>query len=252
MSISKPIPESIDREFDYIYNQIAYLFEQCRFYNEMFGNKSTVMLLNRSLAKSASGLIQQAVKTEIAIGIGRLLDPADENMKNASRATTGTQESNKGQHSTSPHEPITAKKKKEPRENISFQRLIAHLSKHYKIGEDVIAGLETRLDALRTAFEPLKKWRDKHHAHRDLLVTTGQQTLGNFDAADLDRMIADLTGLGLKLYCFSKGTSPDPDVYRFAIPGESPAAQLLKCISTSFALETTQPDPPPGRPGKKK
>jgi hypothetical protein len=135
MSVSEQtIPDEVIVEVHHVRDQVWDLFGQWNLYRGLFGTQDSVNAANHTFTGEAAGLIQQAIRTEVASAVGRLLDPAFDTVGGKERA------------------------------NLSLRRLVSHVEKYRP---EKCGGLKSRLDQLRKMSKPLLTWRNKHHAHRD-------------------------------------------------------------------------------------
>lgn len=162
MSDSSSISDDVLWEVKLVRDQIWDVFGQWHLYTGLFATQDTVNALTWAFNRGAAGLIQQAIRTELAVGLGRLLDPAAEKVK------------------------------KIERHNLTLERMIAHVETH-EITK--ATGMRDKLEELRRLYKPLQTWRDKYHAHRDHAVTTGLESMTQVDREEIGLMLGSLRRL---------------------------------------------------------
>ena len=152
-----PIPAKILAELNAVQDQVSDLFGHWNFFNGLFADQESVDILKWAFNYGAAGLIYQAVRTEIAVGIGRLLDPAVE--------------------------------RRDTLHNLSVERMVNHVKDQRP---EKAVGLEDELKKVDIRFKPLRKWRDKHHAHRDYAVAMGIDPIAQVDKEAVESVLSAL------------------------------------------------------------
>ena len=117
-----PIPAKVLAELNAVQDQVSDLFGHWNFFNGLFADQESVDILKWAFNYGAAGLIYQAVRTEIAVGIGRLLDPAVERVK------------------------------KVERHNLNVARLVNHIT---SLRPELVVGMVNDPNEVRNRFEPL-------------------------------------------------------------------------------------------------
>ncbi|AWM39410.1 hypothetical protein GobsT_22680 [Gemmata obscuriglobus] len=196
MSEPSPIPPVVLVELKNVRDQVWDVFGHWNLFTGLFADQDTVKILAWAFNRGAGGLIHQAVRTEIAVGLGRLLDPAVDRVK------------------------------KQPRHNLTVERMVSHVE---TLRPEQADGMRVELAEARNHFEPLRRWRDKYHAHRDHAVAMGLEPIAQVDREAVNTVLAVLGKL-MNRVCEALD-SPITD-YRPAYKGA--ADQLLAFVRPMY------------------
>lgn len=178
-----PIPADVLLELKHVRDQVWDVFGHWNLFTGLFATQETVNVLAWAFNRGAGGLIHQAVLTEIAVGLGRLLDRAVDWVK------------------------------KVERHNLTVERMVKHVE---ELRPEQSSGMRDELAELRNLFSPLQRWRDKYHAHRDHAVAMGLEPIAQIDRDVVDSVLTALRRL-LDRICSPLDGSTTP--YRSAYEG---------------------------------
>jgi hypothetical protein len=193
---SAPIPDDVLHEVKYVRDQVWDVFGQWHLFTGLFASQETVDVLGWAFNRGAGGLIHQAIRTELAVGLGRLLDPAAEKVK------------------------------KEDRHNLTVERMIVHVEAQ---GFVEAVGMRDKLAELRQLYKPLQRCRDKYHAHRDHAVAMGLEPIAQVDQETLDSLLSALRQL-MDRICLALDRSQTP----YASAYDGAAGQMLAFILPKY------------------
>ncbi len=196
MSEPSPIPPDVLVELKHVRDQVWDVFGHWNLFTGLFAEHDTVNILAWALNRGAGGLIHQAVRTEIAVGLGRLLDPAVDRVKT------------------------------EQRHNLTVERMVSHVETRRP---EQAGGMRDELAEARMHFEPLRRWRDKYHAHRDHAVAMGLEPIAQIDREAVEPVLTALRKL-MDRVCSALDDSTTP--YWFAYEGA--ADQLLAFVRPKY------------------
>lgn len=196
MDESIPISNVVLEEVKLVRLQIWDLLGQWHLFNDLFSSQETVNIISWGYGRGAFGLIQQAIRTELAIGVGRLLDPADEKVRG-----------------TKCH-------------NLGVDLMICHVE-NFRVTKST--DMRVDLDHLRRLYVPLKRWRDKHHAHRDRATAIGPETL---ERVEQERLSSLFIKLGQIMNRISTALEASTTPYESAYEGA--AGQILALIRPDY------------------
>lgn len=196
MPYSPPIPDNVLKEVRLVRNQVSDVFGQWHLFTDLFSGQETVNMINWAFGRDAGGLIQQAIRTELAVGLGRLLDPAFQTIRG------------------------------EVCHNLGINRMIHHVEVHRNAKAD---GMRAGFDELRELYEPLKRWRDKYHAHRDHAMALGPKPIERVDKYILSCLLGKLDRLMNRISSvLENSTLP------YASACEGAAGQILAYIRPGY------------------
>jgi hypothetical protein len=151
MSEIAGFPADVAPDWTGVHSAVRELHLYWGFHADFCGNEGNVALM-QDILPIPFALIRMAFLTSIAMGIGRLLDPAESHVKGKLRA------------------------------NLSLTRLAQIVRPH--ASESFNSRLATLLGELRTDAEPIvDRWRDKRFAHADkeMVLDEGPEKLPEVD-----------------------------------------------------------------------
>jgi hypothetical protein len=131
------MPQAISAEWEAIRDAACHLHDVWTLYKDLFGNEEYRRLVKRARLEGPFTLIWFALRTEILMGFGRLLDPCESGPLN------------------------------NPHRNVSLERLLESVSPY--CSPNAHDKLRKAFGVLRDYCSPLDKlWRNKRAAHADL------------------------------------------------------------------------------------
>ena len=196
MSEPSLIPSDVLVELKHVRDQVWDVFGHWNLFTGLFAEQDTVNALTWAFNRGAGGLIHQAVRTEIAVGLGRLLDPAVERIK------------------------------KEQRHNLTVERMVNNVE---TLRPELADGMRVELAEVRNLYKPLRRWRDRYHAHRDHAVAMGLEPIARSDRGAVEPVLDALRKL-MDRVCSALDGSTTP--YRSAYEGA--ADQLLAFVGPKY------------------
>jgi len=154
------MPKEVATEWNAVWREVLNLHGQWTVYIELFGNEGHVTLMQETLP-DVFGLIQTALRHEITMAHGRLLDPP----------------------------------KSMGKDNMSVARLLETVKPHCPA--DLNGRLGKMLEHVRTHCAPMLQWRNKRVGHSDRQVALNLEAdpLPNIERAEIEAGLEMLGGL---------------------------------------------------------
>jgi hypothetical protein len=156
----KGIPETVLNEWNDLWRKVLQLHGHWKLYIDLYGEEKHLKLMHDTLP-DVFGLLQKALRHEIVMAHGRLLDPP------------------RNRH----------------QDNMSLSRLVASIRPHCPPAFHT--QLEGMLKDAKTHCAKIIKWRDKQAAHNDFKISFGidEEKLPDIEREEIEkglRMLADL------------------------------------------------------------
>jgi hypothetical protein len=190
------MPPTIAAEWEAVRDAAGHLHAVWTLYKDLFGNKGYRRLVEKAELEGPFTLIWFALRTEILMGFGRLLDPYESGPRN------------------------------NPHKNVSLDRLLRSVSRHCKTNAH--DKLRKAFEEFRDYCEPLDKlWRNKRAAHMDLehYPRLGRKKLPGIPASRLRKAVRLLRELLCKIHFHCSDRQ-----FPFHFPTRVGDAQALMCL----------------------
>jgi hypothetical protein len=130
-------PAGAKKLFEDLQDHVTSLHKKWILYTDLFADPEDLSVI-RDTAPVAFALIEESLRYDMIMSIGRLIDPAETWLGD----------------------------KKPPKKNLSLARLVEELRHH--CDQTFFKNLKQRLKEIRTETEPFKVLRDQHGAHKSL------------------------------------------------------------------------------------
>jgi hypothetical protein len=197
------MPAEVAPEFNALRPAVGDLYSTWRMYTELFGNKEYAALINDS-DSAAFLILHRALRGDILMAFGRLLDPPD----------------SKGGKVR----------------NLSLPHLVRIIQPHC---DPAFNGrLEEMLKTAEKQCEPLRKWRDKRfgHADRDHTPPLGSEKLPDIDEKQIEVAVAMLRAILKEIFTHFNGSAAE-----FPFPVlESCADELMQLVRDGVRFRETE------------
>jgi hypothetical protein len=157
---SNPLPEPALSEWNALWRDVVNLHGQWKLYIDLYGNQKHVSLMHDMLP-DVFGLVQTALRHEITMAHGRLLDPP----------------------------------KSMGKDNISFSRFLQTVESHCPAALN--EKLKKMLDEVQDHCSPILHWRNKRVAHNDYktVFAIDQEKLPDIERAEIEKGLSMLGNL---------------------------------------------------------